>query len=77
MGQLVVSRDTADSLPDLPASDAGYSGGDYGAPVKMSDLKRGYLDVVPNTDPTINGTEDTFLGPVEGGVVGRPRGWAR
>ena len=72
-----MSRTTPEDLPDLPASDAGISGGDYGVPVSKAALRRGFLDVVPNTDPTRDGTVDTYLGPPEGGVVGRPRGWAR
>jgi len=74
---LTMARTTPDQLPDLPASDAGISGGDYGVPVSKADLKRGFLDVAPNTDPTRDGTEDTWLDAPQGGVAGRPRGWAR
>ena len=71
-------RTTTDDLPDLPQSDAALVGGDYGMPVSMKALRRGWVDIKPNDDPTRDGTEDTYIdGDREGGVVGRPHGWAR
>lgn len=71
-------RTTVDSLPDLPASQAGLVGGDYGMAVSTKALRRGWVDITPNDDQTRDGTEDTYIeGDRDGGVCGRPHGWAR
>lgn len=72
----------ADKMPDLPMSDAGITGGDYGKPISTSALKRGYTtvgagesmgaDFADSNGDTYVGDQSTF-----GGVVGRPNGWER
>lgn len=67
-------------MPDLPMSDAGITGGNYGKPVSTAALKRGFtvesesnpLSMSDSDGTTYEGDRATF-----GGVVGRPTGWDR
>lgn len=58
---------------EMQMSDVGYSGGDYGKPVSMKDLKRGFTQEV---------VQEECCGDCEepipfGGFAGRPNGFER
>src|SRR5574337_639074 len=59
---------------DMPMSDAGYTGGDYGKSIYMADLKRGFTkETLPDEYVDLNG-ENRAGDPFEfGGFLGKPR----
>src|SRR5574337_2101632 len=43
-------------MDDMPMSDAGYTGGDYGKSISMADLKRGFTkETLPDEYVDLNG----------------------
>jgi hypothetical protein len=69
----------ANEMPDLPMSDAGTTGGNYGKSISAGDLKRGFTNETTTPTGFMDDDGSTYAGDLatRGGFAGRPQGWER